>query len=203
MQESKFLKRLYSSKKQQWIDVSKSVTASTQRIPFPYQLVCHFFSTSDTYLIVCCHTHLNIQIQTQACTTCVMGRTCHQKLLSATFWYITLQMSLSAGGWMKDLRVCACVFLCRRTRICDRVTLWLLLKRENVWTQLFVFLRARLFCNADVASTHPHNESAPLAVPPCTVTLDGIWRVHWIRTQHHIVGWVKKEQKKVCRTVLQ
>lgn len=92
--------------------VSKSVTASTQRISFPYQLVFHFFSTSDKYLIVCCHTHLNIQTQTQACTTCVMGRTCHQKLLSATFCYITLQMSLSAGGWMKDLRVCVCVCFC-------------------------------------------------------------------------------------------
>lgn len=38
-----------------------------------------------------------------------MGKTCHEKLLRVTFCYINLQMSLSAGGRMKDLRACVCV----------------------------------------------------------------------------------------------
>lgn len=58
----------------------------------------------------------------------------------------------------------ACVCFCAEGHAF--VIAWLLLKRENVWTQLFVFLRARQACDADVASTHSHNESAPFAVPP-------------------------------------
>lgn len=38
-----------------------------------------------------------------------MGKTCREKLLRVTFCYINLQMSLSAGGGMKDLRACVCV----------------------------------------------------------------------------------------------
>lgn len=71
--------------------------------------------------------------------------------------------------------------------MCVSVTPRLLMKWENVFSQLFVLHALQYICTPvllhwrHVTSTRPHRESLPPAVPSCSLSPDRVWSVQRIR----------------------
>ncbi len=94
---------------------------------------------------------------------------------------------------MNHRSVCLCVRACTSVS----VTLWLLMKWENVSSHLFVYIQYSvstcLFCYTDVTSTRPHVKRM----------LHALLRSHSMRrinTQGHIVNWAKTFLFKIKST---